>query len=91
MPDDIVRVVAADDYSEVFLAGGASVLHPEPLQKLVERLPRHLVRIHRSHAINLSHLRAFRNGRASSVLLSDQSVAPVSRRQVPALRAALEG
>jgi hypothetical protein len=87
---NIVRVAAADDYSEVFLAGGASVLHPEPLQKLVERLAPDLVRVHRSHAINPSHLRAFRKGANSNVLLSDQSVAPVSRRRIAGLESLLK-
>ena len=91
MPADIVRVAAADDYCEVFLGDGRAVLHPEPLQTLVEGLPEILIRIHRSHAINLSHLRSFRKGAHSSVLLSDQSVAPVSRRKVSALLAALDG
>lgn len=91
LPADIVRAAAADDYSEVFLVDGGSVLHPEPLQKLLERFPRGFLRVHRSHAINLSHLRSFRKGPGSSVLLSDQSVVPVSRRRVAALLAALDG
>jgi DNA-binding LytR/AlgR family response regulator len=91
LPDDIVRAAAADDYSELFLVDGGSLLHPEPLQKLLERLPANFVRIHRSHAINLLHLRSFTKGQSSSVVLSDQSVAPVSRRKVPMLLAQLEG
>jgi hypothetical protein len=91
LPGDIVRVAAADDYSEVFLGDGGSLLHPEPLQKLLERLPAEFVRVHRSHAINLAHLRSFRKGSRSSVILSDQSVAPVSRRRVGSLVAALGG
>jgi hypothetical protein len=90
LPADIVRVAAADDYSELFLVDGGSVLDPEPLQKLLERLPAGFLRVHRSHAINLSHLRSFRKG-TSSVILSDQSVAPVSRRRVATLLAALDG
>jgi len=91
LPADIVRVAAADDYSELFLVDGGSVLHPEPLQKLLERLPAEFLRVHRSHAINLSHLRSFRKGESSSVLLSDHSVAPVSRRRVATLIAVLDG
>jgi hypothetical protein len=88
---DIVRLAAADDYTELFLAAGGSVLHPEPLEKLLERLSPGFHRVHRSHAINLSHLRSFRKGQSSSVLLSDQSVAPVSRRRVAALQAVIGG
>lgn len=91
LPADIVRVAAADDYSEVFLVGGQSLLHPEPLHRLTERLPADLHRVHRSHAINLSHLRSFRKGPRSIVLLSDNSVAPVSRRRVATLLAAIGG
>jgi hypothetical protein len=88
-PARIVRLAAADDYTEVFVAGAAAVLHPEPLHKLLERLPSSFVRVHRSHAVNLAHLESFRKGPRSSVTLSDQSVAPVSRRSVPKLIAAI--
>jgi hypothetical protein len=81
----IVRLAAADDYTEVFVAGAPAVLHPEPLHKLLDRLPPTFVRVHRSHAVNLAHLESFRRGPRSSVTLSDQSVAPVSRRCVPKL------
>jgi LytTr DNA-binding domain len=85
----IVRLAAADDYTEVFVAGAPAVLHPEPLHKLLERLPPSFVRVHRSHAVNLAHLESFRRGPGSSVTLSDQSVAPVSRRCLPKLVAAI--
>lgn len=88
-PALIVRVAAADDYTEVFIADGPAVLHPEPLHKLLERLPAGFVRVHRSHAVNLAHLESFRRGPRSSVTLSDQSVAPVSRRCVSKLLAAI--
>ena len=84
-PERIVRLAAADDYTEIFIAGAPSVLHPEPLHKLLDRLPAAFVRVHRSHAVNLAHLESFRRGRRSSVTLSDQSVAPVSRRCLPKL------
>jgi hypothetical protein len=90
-PDRIVRLAAADDYTEVFIAGAAAVLHPEPLHKLLERLPPTFVRVHRSHAVNLAHLESLRRGSRSSVTLSDQSVAPVSRRCLPKLVAAISG
>jgi two-component system LytT family response regulator len=91
VPADIVRLAAADDYSEVFLTDGGSLLHPEPLQRLLKQLPVSFLRTHRSHAINLSHLRSFRKGHRSSVLLSDNSIAPVSRRRVSMLLAQLNG
>jgi hypothetical protein len=84
-PARIVRLAAADDYTEVFVAGAPAVLHPEPLHKLIGRLPSTFVRVHRSHAVNLAHLESFRRGPRSSVTLSDESVAPVSRRCVPKL------
>lgn len=90
LPADIVRAAAADDYCEVFLVDGRSVLHPEPLQTLLARFPQGFLRVHRSHAINLSHLRSFQRGASSSVLLSDRSIAPVSRRRVAAVLAAIE-
>jgi hypothetical protein len=91
LPSDIVRLAAADDYTEIFLIQGYAVLHAEPLQHLLGRLPSNFLRVHRSHAVNLSHLRSFRKGRISTVLLTDNSTAPVSRRRVPKLVAALQG
>jgi hypothetical protein len=88
-PARIVRLAAADDYTEVFIAGAPPVLHPEPLHKLIDRLPPGFVRVHRSHAVNLAHLESLRRGPRSSVTLSDQSVAPVSRRCLPRLIAAI--
>jgi DNA-binding LytR/AlgR family response regulator len=85
LPEEVVRLAAADDYTEVFLATGIQLLHPEPLHKLLARLPDTFLRVHRSHAINLSHLRSFRKGARSSVRLSDESTAPVSRRRVQQL------
>lgn len=89
LASDIVRLAAADDYSEVFLADGRALLHAESLGRLLERLPGGFLRVHRSHAINLAHLSAFRKGRRSVVLLSDRSSAPVSRRSVGRLVSAL--
>ncbi|HEX5237034.1 MAG TPA: LytTR family DNA-binding domain-containing protein [Sphingomicrobium sp.] len=88
-PAKIVRLAAADDYTEVFVAGASAVLHPEPLHKLLERLPSSFVRVHRSHAVNLAHLESFKRGPRSSVTLSDRSIAPVSRRSVAKLIAAI--
>jgi LytTr DNA-binding domain-containing protein len=88
-PSRIVRLAAADDYTEVFVADAPAFLDPQPLHKLLQRLPPSFLRIHRSHAVNLAHLEGFRKGRRSSVILSDRSEAPVSRRSVPKLIAAL--
>jgi DNA-binding LytR/AlgR family response regulator len=88
-PARIVRLAAADDYTEVFIAGAPPVLHPEPLHKLIDRLPPGFVRVDRSHAVNLAHLEGFRRGPRSSVTLSDRSEAPVSRRCLPKLIAAI--
>jgi DNA-binding LytR/AlgR family response regulator len=89
MPGDIIRLASADDYTEVFLVGGRSLLHPEPLDRLVKRLSGPFVRVHRSHAINIAHLRTFTSGQNSLVVLSDDSTAPVSRRRLQAVKAAV--
>lgn len=85
----IVRLAAADDYTEVFIAGAPSVLHPEPLHTLLDRLPSGFVRVHRSHAVNLAYLESYRKGPKGTVTLADQSVTPVSRRRMPKLVAVI--
>ena len=57
----IERLEARDDYVAVF-AGGARHLVHIPLGDLLEQLdPADFVRVHRSHAVNLRHVVAFRS------------------------------
>ena len=94
VPLDGVAWIEADGYHARVHAGGRTYLMRESLDSLAGRLPRaRFVRSHRSSIVNValvSELRARRDGSHVAVLGGGVEV-EVSRRRVPAVRAALGG
>jgi DNA-binding LytR/AlgR family response regulator len=84
---DIVRLMGADDYVEIF-ANNSAYLVKLTLNELEKRLdPQHFLRIHRSAIINLDHLTSCREvGRRLVVKLSDGSEVIASHRGSQSLR-----
>jgi DNA-binding LytR/AlgR family response regulator len=88
---EILAVVGADDYVELRMAGGRSLLHAARLDGLTNQLPANFLRIHRSVIANLDHvLRLERDGDRWRLHLSEGAPLPVSRSRQPALREALD-
>lgn len=88
---DIVAIVGADDYAELRLSGGRSLLHAARLERLEAQLPASFVRAHRSAIANLAHVeRLEREGAAWRLHMSEGPPLPVSRSRLPALREALD-
>ncbi|PTS87865.1 DNA-binding response regulator [Caulobacter sp. HMWF009] len=88
---DILAVVGADDYAELRLVGGRSLLHAARLDALMAQLPETFLRIHRSVIVNLSHVqRLERDGDRWRLLLTEGAPLPVSRSRQAALREALD-
>ncbi|MGY4398088.1 DNA-binding LytR/AlgR family response regulator [Sphingomonas sp. UYAg733] len=88
---DILAVVGADDYVELRLVGGRSLLHAARLDGLATQLPASFLRIHRSVIANLAHVeRLERDSDRWLLHLSEGPPLPVSRSRQPALREALD-
>jgi DNA-binding LytR/AlgR family response regulator len=88
---EILAVVGADDYVELRMAGGRSLLHAARLDGLTTQLPANFLRIHRSVIANLDHVqRLERDGDRWRLHLSEGPPLPVSRSRQPALREALD-
>lgn len=88
--DRITAIVGADDYAELRLADGRTLLHAARLDHLAETLPAGFVRIHRSVIANLAHAsRMTRHGSRWVLETPDGSGLPVSRARVNELRTAL--
>jgi len=91
-PGEIVSIQAESHYTRVF-DGRQSFFCSHSLSELEARLdPAVFLRVHRSHIVNLRHARAFERRREQGVIRLDgaeQPGIPVSRRNVPRLRAAL--
>ena len=88
---DIVAILGADDYAELRLSGGRSLLHSARLERLETQLPAGFVRIHRSVIANLAHVeRLERDGARWRLHMSEGAALPVSRSRLPGLREALD-
>lgn len=88
---DIVRVEADNSYSTLVLNTGRSVIISKGIREFEPLLTVHpLVRVHRSHIINLSHLQSYSGTEGGWVLLTNGEQVPVSRRRVKDLKEKLD-
>jgi len=88
---EILAVVGADDYVELRLAGGRTLLHAARLDGLATQLPANFLRVHRSAIANLAHVqRLERDGERWRLHLGEGAPLPVSRSRQPTLREALD-
>jgi two-component system, LytTR family, response regulator LytT len=85
---DIVRIAGADDYCEIQLADGRSLLCDLLLAELEARLPpRSFVRVHRSYLVNLANVQIARLRWARPTLVHRNGLeTPVSRRRIAAVK-----
>lgn len=89
----IVFVRAADDYCEVRLADGRTLLVTMTLSRLQQALSERFVRIHKSYAVNRAQVTALapRAGGGKQLTLADGSVLPVGRAYLGAVAAMQTG
>ncbi|HEV8314050.1 MAG TPA: LytTR family DNA-binding domain-containing protein [Ideonella sp.] len=83
----VSRFEAVGDYVAIHAEGGVQLLHLS-LNRLEARLdPERFVRIHRTHIVNLDHVKAFRRSEGGLVAeMRDGSALAVSRAKAQALR-----
>lgn len=88
---DIARLNAADDYVEVVMKDGRTLLHTGALAKLEALLPASFLRVHRSCIVNTDEIEALERdpGGSGRLILKSAGTAPVSRRILPKVRRAL--
>jgi two-component system, LytTR family, response regulator LytT len=88
---DVMLLSGAGDYVEVTLADGRRLLHDVRLDDLEKRLPASWLRVHRSHIVNLKHVRGMKklSGGRQAVELGNGAEVPVSRRRTTHVVAAL--
>jgi len=90
--DTIVRATGADDYCELLLASGRTLLSERRLSELETDLPSAtFLRVHRSHAVNLKFVERLERRAGRAVLLLRGGVeSPISRRRLDDVAAKLE-
>lgn len=88
---DIVAVIGADDYVELRLSDGRSLLHAARLDRLETELPSTFLRTHRSVIANLAYVSGFeRDGGQGRLLMRGSRPLPISRNRLGAVRDALD-
>ena len=88
---DILAVLGADDYVELRLIGGRSLLHTARLDGISTQLPANFLRVHRSVIVNLALVKRLeRQGDRWRLHLSEGETLPVSRSRQSALHDALD-
>jgi len=88
--EEIAYVSGADDYSELHLAGGGTMLCDKTLAALERLLPERFARVHRSYIANLGCVKGLRPaGGRPALVLGDGRQVPVGRLYAKALRAKL--
>jgi DNA-binding LytR/AlgR family response regulator len=86
---DILFARAADDYCEVRLEDGRTLLVTTTLSRLQQGLSGHFVRIHKSYSVNAAHVAALgpRPGGGKQLTLADGTILPVGRAYLGAVAA----
>lgn len=90
-PSQLIFLKADDDYCSLHMVDGRELLVTRTLKAVLALLPPGFVRIHRSYAINVRHLRVTRagaNGRLAE--LSGGNVLPIGRAYAPEIHATTE-
>lgn len=80
--DDIIRVEADGMYCHIIMINLQKKIVAKPLKVLEQYLhDKNFLRVHHSHIINIHHMNKYVKGNNGTLLMSDGSIVPVSKRK----------
>lgn len=80
--DNIIRCESDNYYTRFFFTDGSKLLISKTLKEHEELLSDHnFIRPHKSHLINLKHIKSLNRSNGGSIIMNDGSKIPVSRRK----------
>ncbi|MEM9918348.1 MAG: LytTR family DNA-binding domain-containing protein [Bacteroidota bacterium] len=80
--EDIIRLESEGNYTTFFSLNGDSIVVARTIKAYAELLPETLFfRIHRSHIINIRHIKGIMKGQGGYLLSSDNQHLPIARRK----------
>ncbi len=80
--EDILYLLASNNYTNIFLATGQKVLVSRTLKEFEELLPsQHFIRIHHSSIINSAFITKYIRGEGGQVIMRDGTLLDVSKRK----------
>ena len=82
--DDIIRLEADGCYTTIIIKDGKNTIVSRTLKDFEDTLPKEkFFRIHKSHLINLRHIKDYSNLSGNFVTMTDGSKVEISRRKAP--------
>ena len=88
-PEEIIRLEASSNYTNIFFTNKKKLLTAKVLKEFAALLePMGFVRTHRTHLVNKQHI-AF-VGSSGNIIMKDDSVAEISRRMKSGVMKALK-
>ncbi len=79
---EIVRAQACSNYTIIVMSGGIEITVPKTLGEYEKLLgDQNFVRVHRSHLLNVRHVRRYRRGRGGCVTMSDGMEIEISQHK----------
>ena len=80
--ENVMRLQADDNYTHVFMKDGSRYLICRPLGDFEKSLPKEqFVRVHKTHMINIRHLKNFLNEDGGLAVLNDGYKVPIAKRK----------
>jgi two-component system LytT family response regulator len=79
---EIVRLEGESNYSKIFLSNRAHLLSSRTLKSYEKVLSGKFIRIHKSHIINLDHLKEYKSTDGAYAVMKDNSKIMISRRKL---------
>jgi len=78
--EDIIRIQGEGSYSKIFIKDGRNIVVSKDLKEYEEQLQEdNFYRVHKSHLINISHVKSTSHRGGGIIILTDNSKIPVSR------------
>lgn len=80
--DEIIRCESSINYTRFILTDGSKILVSKTLKEYEDFLGGHgFVRVHKSHLVNINHIKKYIKGEGGWVVMADDSKIEVSRRK----------
>ncbi|MCX6319436.1 MAG: LytTR family DNA-binding domain-containing protein [Bacteroidetes bacterium] len=88
----LIRVEAISNYSKLFFSDGSTIVVAKVLAWFEQLLaPRGFVRLHRSHLVNSTFIKSFKQQRTPVAVLLNNEMVSVAKRKKQAVKSSLSG
>lgn len=76
---NILHLQSSGSYSKIILQDGQTHVIAKTLKELELKLPSNFMRVHRSHVININHVKSISENDGMKLTLSNKSLVPITK------------